>query len=183
MYEWLDQEISNVKTPKFFLTHEESTTDRHDDVFLATMPTAYGEFLSKFGRSKFFRIFTGGYIIGIFEIPQTETIDLETYWYIGWYDERRVLLKDIRQTRPDECPVFEQNKFGKIKRVADTFDEWLRNRWEKAKGQFSAREWKKICEGPDPFSPDELEVIEARKTFHWRVLGIDENCVVRFENY
>ena len=33
--------------------------------------------------------------------------------------------------------------------------------------------WSKIVRGPDPFSPRELKVIEARRQISWQVLGID----------
>jgi hypothetical protein len=35
--------------------------------------------------------------------------------------------------------------------------------------------WAEILRGPKPFSSEEMEIIQARRSLHWRLVGIDSN--------
>ncbi len=47
--------------------------------------------------------------------------------------------------------------------------------------QYEKREWEAIENGPPPFTQEEQAVVEARKRFRWRVVGISPNGDLRFE--
>ena len=47
--------------------------------------------------------------------------------------------------------------------------------------QFKKKEWKDIEAGPPPFSALEIAILEARRLFRWRVVGIASNGDLQFE--
>lgn len=182
MYEWLEDEIGAVKTRKFFLTHEVGkfgvTTPATIDLF----PLSFTAFVRKFGKSSFFRdSSTGCYAIRVLSNPRRQLIDDELFWNVGGYDEHCVLLKDEGRGPDVEWAVHEQSKFGDVRRVADTFEEWLLMTWKTAKAEYSPRTWKRILQGPAPFTPEELAILEARRQFRWKVVGIDQDCTLHLE--
>ena len=40
---------------------------------------------------------------------------------------------------------------------------------------YSDKEWAEILRGPEPFTPEEKALLDARRRIHWRELGIDES--------
>ena len=56
--------------------------------------------------------------------------------------------------------------------TADSFDAWLASRARAARKHFKQAEWKKIVRGPDPFTPQELEILAARRRYEWALLNV-----------
>lgn len=181
MYEWIDLEIATVKTGKFFCVGLDSENDPGASFDLTTFPQSYVQFMRRFGKAKFFRDDTDCYDIGVYSHPIERVIDGETYWEVGWYDESSVLLRGPAPVPGTEWPVVEESKYGRLRQVAESFDAWLSLRWAAAKSRYGPRKWRKIVEGPAPFTPEELAVVEARRKFRWRLLEVDQNCAMRFE--
>jgi hypothetical protein len=68
-----------------------------------------------------------------------------------------------------------------VERIADDFSYWLRSSCENARRSYSKRAWQEVVQGPKPFTQSELEVIEARKQFRWRVIGHTSEGNLLFE--
>ena len=79
-----------------------------------------------------------------------------------------------------ESPVFEGSR-GRLRKAAETFEEWLERRARAARRRYTKREWAAILKGPPPFTPEELAVVEARRLFRWRVIVVSEAGDLRFE--
>ena len=179
MYQWLEQELESVKTPKFFLVHDR--LGKATDAPTQPLPESYQRFLNVFGKARFFRDSSGCYVMGIFDRPELEIIGGERYWRVGWYEERSVLLKELPPAKHGEWPVFEQAASRRPRQMAQRFDGWLAIRWKSAKASFGPRTWKRIVAGPAPFSPEELAIVQARKLFRWRSVDIADDCTLRIE--
>ena len=57
--------------------------------------------------------------------------------------------------------------------MAENFEEWLAASCARARKTYGKEKWAEILRGPEPFTPDEFEVIKTRQRIRWRVLGID----------
>lgn len=180
-YQWLEEAMKSVKTPKFFLVSAAPVLETSDRIDLRAFPNSYATFLRKFGKASFFRDSSNCYSIGIFAVPKPEMLDGHQFWRIGWFIESSVLLRELSHTKDGEWPVFEQSKSGRLRRVAKGFDEWLRLRWESAKADYSHQNWQNILDGPEPFTAQELKIVEARRKFGWKLLSVDDKCAMRFE--
>jgi len=184
MYEWLEREIAAVRTPKFFLTAGPSD----DAACAARTPevrmTSYGVFAQRFGKSEFFRDSTDCYAIGVLDRPELDEDGGNQYWNIGWYDGRSVFIgpvDDPRRRRDADWPVFEHTRHGRFAPMGCCFNEWLEMRWRTARKQFSAAEWRQIVKGPEPFTAEELKIIEARRRFRWRLLDVGPDGTLQLE--
>jgi hypothetical protein len=105
----------------------------------------------------------------------------ESLLHFGRTDRGLAYFKESLLLSGGESPVFEWTGAKKLMRTASGFEEWLRRRCEVAKRSFSKEEWAKVVEGPKPFTPREMEIVEARRHFHWRVTGIGSDKSLEFE--
>ena len=176
MFEWLEKEISAVKTPRFHLvTGPAETTSEgvavHSDLQL---PECYREFILRFGNARLYhKANNNSYLIGVFADPKKGTSeDGNPIYDIGFHDGARVCMKPI----PDrhEFAILEV-ELGVEEFVAKDFKEWLITSCTEARSSYGTEEWERILRGPEPFTPQEEDVIEARRRIRWRVLGVDRS--------
>jgi hypothetical protein len=80
-----------------------------------------------------------------------------------------------------ESPIFEWRHGQGTKQAADSFLDWLKAKCKSARKQYKKKEWETIEHGPPPFTEQEVAVVEARKRFRWRVVGVAPNGDLRFE--
>jgi hypothetical protein len=174
MFEWLEQEISSVRTPRFHVTDGPSAAHLQEAVMTSNLPLprSYREFVLKFGNAKLYRrAKNDSYQIGVFAGPRAAELGDESYIYhIGFHDGASVYVKPIAGAT--EHPIFECETGSEVK-VAESFEEWLTKSCARARAGYSGEAWERIVRGPEPFSSAENEVVEARRRIHWRVLGID----------
>ena len=71
----------------------------------------------------------------------------------------------------EESPVFEGYPSRQVQ-VADSFEVWLTKRCKTARKTYKKQGWAEIIAGPSPFTPEERRIVEARRLFTWRVVGI-----------
>lgn len=174
MFEWLEREISTIKTPRFHVVDGPPDAKLRAAVIQSNLPipSSYKEFILKFGNAKLYRrAQNDSYRLGVLAAPKEEALSDGTCIYqIGFHDGARVYVKPA--TDLAEFPIFEFELDSKEK-VADDFDEWLMASCAHARSAYGKEKWAEIMRGPEPFSPDEEEVVEARRQIRWRVLGID----------
>lgn len=174
MFEWLEQEISVIKTPRFHVVDGPAEARlqevvRQSGIYL---PPSYREFVLKFGNAKLYRrTQNDSYRIGVFAGPREATLDDGVrICYLGFHDGASVYVKP--GSTSTELPIFEFES-GSEEKVADDFEEWLRESCVQARNTYGKEKWAEIVSGPEPFTVQEQEVIEARRAIQWRVLGID----------
>src|SRR6266545_7942939 len=174
MFEWLEQEISSIKTPRFHVVDGPADAKLREAVTGSGVPMSpeYKEFVLKFGNAKLYRnARNDSYQIGVFAGLREAVLDNGTrIYHVGMHDGASVYVK--RLSNSALLPVFEFES-GSEEEVASSFEEWLSTSCAMARNRYGKAKWAEILSGPKPFSAKEKELIEARKLMRWRVLGID----------
>ncbi len=173
MFEWLEQEISTIKTPKFHLVDGPADPKLEEAVTKSglPLPKTYMEFVLKFGNAKLYRRSQNGYRIGIFAGPREAVLNDGTrIYHLGFHDGATVYVKP--PSGSFTFPIFEF-ELDEEEKAADDFEAWLTASCARARKSYGKTKWAEILRGPKPFTQDEQNVIEARRQFSWRVVGID----------
>ena len=173
MFEWLEQEISAIKTPRFHVV--DGPADAKLRAVIGSgfpMPSTYKEFVLKFGNAKLYRkTRNDSYHIGVFAAPREVVLENGTrIFHVGFHNGASVYVKRLSNSGP--LPVFEYESDSE-EEVANSFEEWLSASCAIARNRYDKTKWAEILRGPMPFSEEEKEIIEARRSMRWRVLGID----------
>ena len=175
MFNWLEQEISVIKTPRFHVIDGPANPRLRDAVTrsIIPLPDSYKEFVLKFGNAKLYRNASNGiYRIGVFAGPRKSTLEGGgNIYHRGFHDAASVYVKP---EVPSSClPIFEFED-NVERKVADDFEVWLKESCLCARKRYSKKQWAAILAGPAPFTLDEKRILEARRRIHWQVVGIDE---------
>jgi hypothetical protein len=185
MYEWLEDEIRSIKTPRFHVVDGPAVAKLKDAVLKSDLPIprSYREFVLKFGNAKLYhRAKNDSYEVGVFAAPRAAELDKGTrVFHLGYHDGASVYVKiDENST---ECPVFEYD-CGAEENVAADFEQWLTESCDRARSRYPGRTWEQIIRGPEPFTATEHELIEARRRIRWAVVGIDAegDHIIEVEN-
>ena len=183
MFEWLNEEMAAIKTPKFHLVDGPVSGELRETVLASTLPisNAYKQFVLQFGNAKFFRQLSN-YQLHIFAGPR------EAVWkksgedliFFGFRDQARAYFKKALLVEGVEPCVFVQCGGG-LRQIDANFEDWLKRNFKVARRHYKKDEWARILEGPEPFSDVEKEIVEARRKFRWRVVGVDSNGDMQFE--
>jgi len=184
MFEWLEQEVAAVRTRRFHVIDGPAKADFRSAVPASPLsaPPSYVAFVLRFGNAKLYRM-TGLdlYWMRVFAAPRNvESRAGESLLYIGGYDETCAYLREETLERDGEAPIFESTKTG-IRKAADSFEEWVAARAARARRRYDRRKWAEVLRGPPPFTADELSVVEARRLFSWRVVGVAASGEVLYE--
>jgi len=182
MYEWLNEEISRIRTRRFHMVDGPASAETRRSIVScdAPLPPSYKDFILRFGNAALYRHGTF-YYITISASPINSVTDSgERYLQFGRTWTSNVFFKQDLLSRGRESPVFEEftNTFCK---TADSFDVWLKAKATSARKRFKKNEWDAIVKGPMPFTAEEIERVEARKSFKWRIIGISPNDDLCFE--
>jgi hypothetical protein len=183
MFEWLRNEMARVNTAKFYIVDGSAPADlreaiEHSDV---PIPPSYEAFVLQFGNAKLYR--QGSvYLVQVFaSLLDAESNEGETLLQFGRTDMSLAYFKESLLIRGQESPVFEWYHEQGLRQTAANFEEWLRVKCAAARGLFKKKEWEAIEKGPQPFSAQEKAIVEARKRFRWRVVGIALSGDLRFK--
>ena len=183
MYEWLEQEIAEVKTPGFHVVDGVPSEAFQREVLrgAVSLPPSYREFIFRFGNARLYKQ-GSGYLLGVQAIPdQARSETAEPLLRIGHFDDARAYLKQTLLSTPEpESPIFEWTSHGLIE-IAGSFGDWLEKRSNTARRRYGKRRWAEILRGPKPFSEEEEAIVAARRQFKWRLLGVSDDSLCRFE--
>ena len=178
-YGWLREELAAIKTRDFHVV-EGPTGEALRTMNNPKLPQSYREFVRDFGKAKFYKQ-KGGYSIGVLATPvEGADADGSPLLSVGHYGSARAYLRQSDLQEGREAPIYEWGQGG-LRKVADSFEEWLTARSAAARKRFNRRQWERVLEGPEPFTEDEEARVEARRHFKWRVLGITDSGSIRFE--
>ncbi len=183
MYGWLFQEFTEIKTPRFHVREfKPDTTIASVASVDEALPDSYRDFIESFGGVKLYRRpGSESYRIGVFAQPQLATRQGRRAYLIGFHDGARVLLCPVDGS--DKCEIVEVEG-DQEERMGTSFDDWLYSAGTRARKSYGREKWQEIVRGPAPFTPRELELIDARSQAKWRVLeiGSDGDHVIEFVN-
>jgi hypothetical protein len=185
MFEWLEKELSEVKTPRFHLVEGPADAQLRDAVDRSdlALPPSYKEFVLKFGNSKLYRrAKNDSYRIGVYAGPKREVLsDGSELFRIGFHDGAKVYFRPSNST--SESQILELESSG-LEKVADDFADWLKASCTQARKSYGKEKWAELIRGPSPFDAEEEGIVEARRQFGWRVLGVDSqgNHIIRVTN-
>jgi hypothetical protein len=175
MYEWLEQEVSAIHTPLFHVVDGPVSASLEQMIGESGVffPASYVKFVLKFGNAKLYRNERRGwYEVGVFAAPRATNLSNGTHLYhIGFHDEASVYLKSGDKAEAASVYEFEG---GQENLVATDFGMWIEASCYKARQKYSEAEWIRIMRGPAPFSLEEQEIVEARRSIQWFVKGIDD---------
>jgi hypothetical protein len=182
-FEWLEKEISEVRTRRFFDFDGLASNDLRRAIESSSLlvPDSYKAFVLQFGNAKLYQQRVG-YALGVRAAP-VEAISKKTgelLLIFGHYQRRHAYFKADLLKDGQECPVFESHGRG-LREVADGFLAWLKMRSIVARKAISVRRWAQIVQGPSPFTARETAIVEARRAYSWRLVGIDDNGDRLFE--
>ncbi len=173
MFEWLDSEIATIRTPRFHIVDGHANKEMREAVQRCDfiLPAGYKEFILRFGNAKLYHIArSDAYKVGVFAAPRKGVSrDIELY-HLGFHDGAAVYTKEAA-TAGGAC-VFEFED-GDEEKVAESFTEWLEASCAAARRSYGPLIWAKILRGPEPFTPEEQDVIRARRNMEWHLTGID----------
>ena len=178
MYEWLKKEIQKVKTRRFHVVDGPSPASQLFGGAGDPPPPSYREFLSLFGGARLYHR-GGSYLLGV----RREAVVAPdgNLWCIGHFDEYRAYFRRQELASDCEAPVYEWSRGG-LREVGESFDVWLESRARSARRSLGRKAWKQIMDGPSPFTLNERTIVEARKQFRWRVVGVNPSSgALRFE--
>ena len=174
MFEWLEQELSAINTSRFHSVDGSADIEMRKALMQhgLTLPASYKEFVLKFGNARLYRrLESNAYRIGIFAQPQEHVLGDGTHVYqVGFHEGARVYIAAV--TGSTGATIWEIQPDSK-ERVGEDFEEWLAASCALARKEYGAEKWAEILCGPEPFTPEEEEIVEARRRIRWRVLGID----------
>jgi hypothetical protein len=184
MFEWLEQEFKSVKTPHFFEVDGPAPAElrRVVEESPIALPPSYKEFVIRFGNVKLYR-YSSRYKVEVYAAPRQADSEIgESLLNFGRTDLGPAYFKEALLVPGGESPVFEWNgpELG-WRRSAEGFEEWMIKKCQAARKRFKKKEWDAILEGPAPFTEQEKAIVEARKHFIWRAVGVADNGDLQFE--
>ena len=183
MFEWLDEELSRIKTQKFHLVDGPATAELRQAVESCDfpLPRSYREFVLRFGNTKLYR--SGSiWLVQVYAGPrEAENDQAESLIHFGRTETSLAYFKESLLKAGEESPVFEWRHEQGVQQTADSFEDWLKTKCDSARKRFKKKEWAAIEKGPPPFTDLEQAIVEARKHFRWRVVGVSPNEDLRFE--
>jgi hypothetical protein len=183
MFEWLVDEMAKIKTRKFHLVDGPASPELRQAVEASgwRLPPSYEEFVLRFGNAKLYRR-SSYWLVEVYAGPrEAVSDDGEPLVQFGRTHTSLAYFKESLLVEGSESPVFEWRHEQGVQQTADGFLDWLKAKCTWARKQYKKNEWAAIEHGPPPFTEQELAVVEARKHFRWRVVGIAPNGDLRFE--
>jgi hypothetical protein len=177
--------MASVKTPKFFLVDGRASEELKQAIKASTVavPSSYKEFVLRFGNARLYR--QGNvYLVRVFAAPrESQSKAGEALLHFARTDLSLAYFKRSLLVPGGESPVFVWRHGQGLRKEADRFEDWLRKSCKAARNRFKKTAWQAVLRGPDPFSEREKEIVEARKGFSWRLLGVTDEGDLSFEVY
>jgi hypothetical protein len=183
MFEWLDEELARIKTRKFHLVDGPASPELRQAVESCDfpLPPSYREFVLRFGNAKLFRR-GSNWLVQVYAGPrEAETDQVESFIHFGRTETALAYFKESLLAAGEESPVFEWRHEQGVQQTVGSFEDWLKSKCDSARKRYKKREWEAIEKGPPPFTDHEQAIVEARKQFQWRVVGVALNEDLRFE--
>lgn len=186
-FEWLDQEIKNIKSNRFHIFEKISSVDlvlKINDENL-NIRGSYADFLVRFGYARFFTDHQDAPIMSVYPLKEFRRVDLKdgsSFFGFGFRGNKSFYFSQTEIFSMRNPLVYQVGRKAKCLEV--DFSQWLKDSYEVVKSRYSPRAWKRILEGPDPFSAAEMDVVNARGKYLCQIIGFsdDGDALIRVVN-
>ena len=183
MYGWLNDEMARIRTNKFHVVDGPLSFEKRKMVEQTELavPSSYKQFVIQFGNAKLYRL-GSVYLVQVFAVPADARSDSGVdLLHFGRTDLALAYFK-TSSLLPDggESPVFEWRHGQGLHQASDGFEEWLKSKCAASRKLFTKKQWQQVENGPPPFTEQEHRLIQARRKFRWRVVGIATNGDIQF---
>jgi hypothetical protein len=182
---WLRDEIAAIRSRRFHIFTPVSDADleyRHGRKRVQLRGT-FASFLREFGWAQLYTDDGDAPLVSVYPLSSTRRFvlsDGDTYIGFGYCEEQSVFFREAQILAEGVSPVFEGMQ-DRVVMVNKRFEQWLKESYVWARSTFSAKAWKKIVEGPKPFSAREQRIVAARTQIKWRHVGFAKNGDAIFE--
>jgi hypothetical protein len=180
MFEWLRNEIAQIKTNKFHVIEGKNNklASSFPEWLYSLLPPSYVAFESEFGGVQLYRM--GSYYkVRVFNVPEIVVSNTDDYLIeFGYFGDCRAYFRLALLIAGGETPVFEWDEEGP-EEVATSFEEWLFDRCAHSRSVFREDYWQTILDGPPPFTVAEQAIVAARRQFEWSLSGFNDKGDVR----
>jgi len=183
MFEWLNEELVRIKTRRFHLVDGAACDELRQALESCAfpLPPSYKEFVLCYGNAKLYRR-SSYWLVEVFAGPrQAQSDEREPLIHFGRTHTSLAYFKEPLLIKGGESPVFEWRHGYGVKQTADGFLDWLKVKCTWARKHYKKKEWEAIERGPSPFTDQERAIVNARKHFRWRIVGVAPNEDLRFE--
>lgn len=179
---WLTEELALVQTKKYFVV--DISTGKSPALFgnrPELLPREYAQFIERFGSAMLYRQHIG-YGLGVMAPPLEVASKRggEPLLYFGHFLDRPAYFKVEHLQQHTKCPVFE-GQSGRLVLAADGFAAWLQRRAAMLRSRIEKKRWEEIVAGPPAFSPVEQQIVDARRLYQWKRVGIQANGDIAIE--
>jgi hypothetical protein len=182
---WLRLEIETIKSKQFHIFDQLSGNDffYEKNGRRVSIKGDYADFLNEFGWARLFCDHN--------DSPEVMVYPLKEYryhackngkTYIGFGDRgyQHVCFDEALILNGYASGVYTVSQ-GKAIEICSGFSEWLVSAYSWQKSKYSKKRWQRIVDGPMPFSKEEMDVVEARRLFRWKLVGFDTHGDALFE--
>jgi len=181
MFEWLREEIANLRTRSFHVVAPPGEKERamilESD---APFPRSYKLFVAEFGAAKLYRRDISRYMINFNPFPEEAvTEDGDKLWELCKTSRGLIYFRDTRLAEGHEISI--QGWYGRgVRTIAPSFEQWLKSACNQSRRSFSRAEWQTILAGPKPFTKRDLSIVRARNRIKWEPIDIAGNGKIVF---
>ena len=168
-FDWLRRECEQIQSQRF---HIFETLKQEDYFFKCASGTVelqgdYADFLREFGWGKFFSDYGDVPTLSVYPLKEYRKHTFaDGHSYIGFADRGQKSFcfheKEVIAGKPSKVFLI---KGKMVNEVNSSFSDWIKSSYEWVRARYSAAQWKKVMDGPKPFTSEELAIVEARSQF------------------
>jgi hypothetical protein len=184
-FDWLRQECLQIKSQRFHIFEPRGSADYCYEVkgHCIELRGDYVDFLREFGWAKFFTDYNDAPVISVYplkEYRRHKCKDGKTYVGFGDRGNKSFCFEEDEVLSGSPSKVYMLNG-NRVDEPHQNFPDWLKTSYELVKSKYTQSKWQKLVAGPKPFSPEEIQVVEARRNFAWKLVGFSEDGSANFE--
>jgi hypothetical protein len=185
LFDWLRDECLQIQSQQFHIFDALSFDDFCYvlDDHRVNLHGDYCDFLKEFGWGKLFTDHSDAPAIAIYPLKEYRRHDCaDGKTYVGFADRgnKSFCFEEQQVLSGYPCTVY-MLKGKSAKEVHLNFSEWLKTSYDIVKAGYSKTKWMRIVAGPKPFSEEEMQVVEARRNFSWKLIGFSDDGGAKFE--
>jgi hypothetical protein len=185
LFDWLRQECLSINSQRFHIFDSLSIDDfsYKSGSDCVQLLGDYSDFSHEFGYARFFTDQQDAPELSVYPLKVyrrfTDKVG-KTYLGFGFRGGKSFCFEEDVILSGGQSKVFQMR--GKNFEESDnSFSVWLRKSYDLVKAKYSPTKWQKIINGPKPFTPEEMRIVEARKKFIWQHVGFADNGDAIFE--
>jgi hypothetical protein len=179
-FDWLREELLTIRNRKFHIVQGPSAKygwRRHG--WPAQPPESYSEFMTEFGAAQLYRELSY-WLLRVYKRPivRADRTGCE-FLAFGGFGSGMAYFRRSDLGR-GAIPVYETRGPSGLFITSGSFEGWLVSKSRAARKHYTKTEWIEVLRGPDPFTPQELEIVAARRKYEWALLRVSGTARMTF---